>query len=143
MTMTYGAVLGERNISVPEHLEADAEVPVLRSLQRQGDLAVIPRTISVRHSWKVEAIPPEGIAVVRGENGGHTHHLAAYDGVCLWAGNPQVTAADPVLGELEVPAGAVAYLSHDDEHGANGIAPGHYAIVRQVEETDRRQLVSD
>ena len=143
MTMTYGAVLGERNITVPEHLEADAEVPVLTGLQRQGDVAIIPTERPKELAWQYEKVPPEGIAVVRGENGGHTHHLAAYDGVCLWAGNPQVSAAAPVLGELEVPDGAVAYLSHDDEHGANGIGPGHYAIVRQVEETDKRQLVAD
>lgn len=139
---TYAEVLGERNISVPDHLVADAEVPVLTGLQRQGDLVIVP-TSSLRFQAHSQAVPPEGVAVVRGENGGHTHHLAAYSGTCRWAPNPSVSAADPDLGELHVPAGATAYLSHDDEHGANGIGPGNYTIRRQVEEAERRQLVAD
>jgi len=73
----------------------------------------------------VREVPPEGIAVVRGENGA-TASPGRLRRRMLWAGNPQVSAAAPVLGELEVPEGAVAYLSHDDEHGCNGIGPGHY-----------------
>lgn len=145
MTMTYQEVLGDRGISVPEHLVADAEVPVLSGIQRQGDLCIVPIAANKRRFGDLaKPVPPEGIAVVQGENGGHTHHLAAYSGTCLWARNPRTSAEDPDLGELEVPEGAAAYLSHDDEHGANGIAPGNYAIRRQVQETDkRRALVAD
>ena len=41
-------------------------------------------------------------------------------------------AADGVrLGYLEVPPGQSALLLHTDEHGANGIGPGTYAIHRK------------
>jgi hypothetical protein len=143
VSLTYSQVLEARHATVPPHLIADAEVPVLTGLQRQGDLLIVPLTKATSTPWKAQPIPPEGVAVVRGENGGHTHHLAAYNGVCLWAGNPSVSATEPNLGELEVPKGAAAFLSHDDEHGANGIGPGRYTIRRQVEESDRRRLVAD
>jgi hypothetical protein len=71
------------------------------------------------------------VRVVRGEATGNTHWLRrGFDppGV-RWA------AADDalVLGRLTVPEGQSALLVHTDEHGANGIGPGTYALHRKRE----------
>ena len=68
MSATYAAVLGRHEIEVPAHLVADADVPVVSGLQRQGDVFVIPmRPGNVQGA---KPIPREGLAVVRGESGG-------------------------------------------------------------------------
>ena len=72
---TYAEILNAHDIEVPAHLVADAEVPVLTGMQRQGDVIVLPT-----RAGKVTGlvpVPPEGTAVVRGESGGNTHLLVA------------------------------------------------------------------
>jgi hypothetical protein len=39
---TYGSALGLVGVSVPGHLAAEAEVPILSGPQCQGDVMVIP-----------------------------------------------------------------------------------------------------
>ena len=141
MTTTYGSILDQHQVEVPAHLEADAEVPVLTGLQRQGDIIVIPmRTARVSGQ---NPVPPDGVAVVRGEAGGNTHLLVGGDPdvTVLWVSR-QATAQDPDLGTLTVPDGGSAYLLHP-EHGAQGIGPGDYIIRRQVEAAEQARLVAD
>lgn len=136
MTTTYAELLGHHHVEIPAHLEADAEIPVLTGMQRQGDIIVIP----MRPGQIIgTSVPPEGVPVVRGEAGGNTHLLVA-DGHVLWAAR-QATGADPDLGTLEVVEGA-AYLLHP-EHGGQGIGLGQYRIRRQVEAAETARLVSD
>lgn len=141
MNPTYAAILDRHQVEVPAHLEADAEVPVLCGMQRQGDIIVIPmRAAKVAGQ---QPVPAGGIPVVRGEAGGNTHLLVGGDPAVpvMWAAR-QATAADPDLGTLTVPDGASAFLLHP-EHGAQGIGPGDYVIRRQVEAAEQARLVAD
>lgn len=134
---TYAEVLGLHEIAIPEHLEAQAEIPVLSGLQVQGDVAIVPTRPSARVAVEV---PADGVAVVRGESGGHTHLLIG-DGPVLWQPvTPQPGGLD--LGLVTVPEGATAFLLHP-EHGANAMGPGNYVLRRQREQADEIRLVQD
>jgi hypothetical protein len=139
MTLTIAMAERQTGIEVLDYLDREAEVPILTGVQRQGDVIVIPH----RRPGLIAGakLVTDSIPVVRGENGGNTHALVA-DGPCSWAPRPEVTASSPDLGTLTVDEGSTAFLAHP-EHGFLGIGPGQYTIRRQVEETDRRQLVSD
>lgn len=128
---TYDSLMTAHAVQIPEHLEQQAEVPVLAGMQRQGDLIIIPAEIA--HGMLVG---PQGVAVIRGEAGGNTHLLVA-DGEVRW----QPTTGQ-TLGHVMVAEGATAFLLHP-EHGAQGIAPGSYAIRRQREMADEIRMVAD
>lgn len=134
-TTTYGAILTRHQVEVPAHLEADAEVPVVSGLQRQGDVLVVPHRAS---KDKGQRVPAEGIAVVRGEAGGNTHLLVA-DGPVSWR---PVDNGGLDLGAVTVEDGSAAYLLHP-EHGGQGIGPGSYLIRRQREQADQIRMVQD
>jgi hypothetical protein len=121
-------------VEIPEHLEVDAEIPVLAGLQVQGDIAIIPTRASAKPG---ALVPAEGVAVVRGENGGNTHLLVG-EGV-MWA--PAVNRGQG-LGVVTVPKGGTGYLLHP-EHGANALAPGSYSLRRQREQADAIRLIQD
>jgi len=140
MTITYADVLGAHQVEIPAHLLADAEVPVVTGMQRQGDIIVIP----AKPGADVGApVPAAGVAVVRGENGGNTHllvgDLSDTTAVC-WR---ETKGGDLLeLGTVTVPVGAVAHLIHP-EHGAQGIGEGTYRIRRQREQADEIRMVAD
>jgi hypothetical protein len=124
---TYASALALSGISVPAHLHADAQVPVLDGPQSQGDLLIMPVGEPPRTAWR--PVPPGGIQLIRGEATGNTHWLhAGFE-------SPGVRYAPAVkgvrIGYLHVPHGNSALLIHTDEHGANGIGPGTYAIHRK------------
>lgn len=123
---------------VPEHLVAQAEVPVLSDLQVQGDVAIIPMRAGVSDD---QLVPAQGVAVVRGENGGNTHLLVA-DGVVYWRPAHDRAASDLDLGVVTVADGGIGYLLHP-EHGANALAPGSYMLRRQREQADEIRRVED
>lgn len=122
------------NTEVLAHL-ADAEVPILTAAQRQGDVMVVPSRAGDLSQFS--SVPREGIAVVRGENGGNTHLLVAEGDVIYRAVTNSQT-----IGEIHVPEGATAWLTHP-EHGFNGIGAGHYTVKRQREQADQIRLVAD
>jgi hypothetical protein len=134
MSDTYGRALALVGVSVPAHLLADAEVPVLTGPQAQGDLLVVPASAPDGVRW--QPVPPLGIQVVHGEATGNTHWL--HHGF----GSTGVRWAWPdgdhplVVGHLSVPDGGSALLIHTDEHGANGVGPGCYAVRRKREAED-------
>ena len=138
-TATFRDVLGRHNITVPDQTIAEITVPVLSGPQRQGDIAIFPREplTPAERSMAVQ-VPPEGIAVVRGEATGNTHMLSA-DSVVLWLEKD----AGLLLGIVEVPEGSTGYLIHTDEHGANGLAPGTYRIHGKREQADEIRRVAD
>lgn len=143
MTTTYADTLGKHNITLPDPDLADLEVPVLTVPQRQGDVGVWPRSpIGEAELEGAVRVPAEGIAVVRGETtGGNAHILDAYHGDVYWLatdGFDRIT-----LGVLHVPEGSVAYLTHTDEHGSNGIGPGTYRLTGKREQRDEIQRVAD
>lgn len=42
MATTFAEALGKIGVTIPDHLIADAEVPVLTGVQAQGDLIIVP-----------------------------------------------------------------------------------------------------
>lgn len=132
---TLTEVMTPHGVEIPAHLVADAEVPVLTGMQRQGDVLVIPTRRG--KVTGLEPIPPQGIAVVRGEAGGNTHLLV---GGGKWA---PITTDRAIMGTLVLEKEDQAFLLHP-EHGATGIAgPGAFIVKRQREQADVVRLVSD
>ncbi|MBT0773046.1 hypothetical protein KIH74_29150 [Kineosporia sp. J2-2] len=128
---TYGSALALIGVTVPDHLPAEAGVPVLQAPQAQGDLLILPAAAPEGTSWC--HLPDSGEQVVHGEATGNTHWLhRGFDSPGVrWA---RATDDEPlVVGYVEVPEGQSALLVHTDEHGANGIGPGTYAIHRKRE----------
>lgn len=138
---TFNDVLAARSVEIPAGLEAQAEVPVLTGPQRQGDVGIFVRKpLSATQLDRMPVVPAAGLAVVRGESGGNAHWLLP-EGLVRWQeAAPNGDPAAVLLGTLVVDEGAVAFLVHDDEHGANGIGPGTYTLhgKRELAETLRR-----
>lgn len=133
---TLEQLVGSFGIDVDQHLDREDIVPVVNGLQRQGDVIVIPTPdVEVRDGKQV---PAQGVAVVRGENGGNTHLLLA-SGDVKYA----VVESDRLdIGTFTVAEGSTAYLAHP-EHGYAGIAPGTYTVRRQREQADEIRMVAD
>ncbi|GAA1995935.1 hypothetical protein [Catenulispora subtropica] len=112
-------------IDVDEHLDREMTIPVLTGLQAQGDVMVVPRSAQAPAATPV---PRDGVAVVRGEFGGHTHTLLA-EGTVTFDPAPE-EGLD--IGVLTVGTDATAYLAHP-EHAYSGIGPGTYVLRRQRE----------
>jgi len=154
---TYGSALALVGVVVPDHLSAQTEVPVLTGPQAQGDLLVVPEadtdtataTATDTDTGDRQPVTADGIQVVHGEATGNTHWLHAGfdspgvtwrrrgDGGRRSGSGDGGSAAELVLGHLHIPEGQSALLIHTDEHGANGIGPGSYAIRR------KRQLIPE
>jgi hypothetical protein len=129
--------MGAHGVEIPAHLVADAEVPILAGLQLQGDVAIVPQRPG---RGVFELVPPEGVAVVRGEAGGNTHLLVGETIGWRAASEP---AGSLLLGVVRVPAGTAAYMLHP-QHGAMGLAGGHdYRVGRQRELADEIRRVAD
>jgi hypothetical protein len=127
---TYRSALELVGTSVPDHLVADAEVPVLVGPQAQGDLLVFRKEASSGLAW--QPVPINGLQLMHGEATGNTHWL--HPGFQSPGIQFARSSADGVrLGFLLVPPGQTALLIHTDEHGANGIGPGTYVIHRKRE----------
>lgn len=132
---TYEQVMTAHDVEIPAHLAAEAEVPILAGLQIQGDVAIVPHRKS--QAKNTILVPPEGVAVVRGESGGNTHLLVA-DGPVVWC----PSSNEMTMGQVTVPKGATAFMLHP-EHGAMGMAPGSYLIRRQREQAEEIRRVAD
>lgn len=138
MTTTYGEALAMASVTVPEHLEAEAQVPVLAGPQRQGDLLIVPAT----ETWPTgELVPAGGVQVMHGEATGNTHWL--HQGLGCAGVAWHRADAGQVVGVVSVPEGESALLIHTDEHGANGIGPGVYEIRSKREQADEVRAVDD
>jgi hypothetical protein len=138
---TLAEVTRATGFEVLEHLEAEAQVPVLGGLQAQGDLFIVPLADAspLAEGYDVKTVPPEGIAVIEAAGSGHEHRLfAGMPGTAtLGIAN---TAAGQDIGVLECTE--PAYMLHP-EHGATGIAPGGYVLRRQREQAGEERLVAD
>lgn len=141
MNPTLSDVLTAHDVDVLDHLDRQAAVPIV-DFGRQGDVLVTPERLVPLAGTASTSVPPEGIAIVRGENGGNTHLLVA-DGDVLFDPVPARVAARSLrLGTLDVRDGAVAFLIHP-EHGAIGFAPGRYTISRQREQREIVEFIVD
>lgn len=139
-TLTYADTLGKHNIALPDELIADIEVPVLTGAQAQGDVGIWPRPhVGDAERATFTPVPAAGLPIVQGTN---THILDAYQGDVFWS--PATPGPDgTTIGVLDVPEGAVAYLTHTEEHTTNGIGPGTYRIGGKREQADEIRRVAD
>ena len=119
---------------IPTHL-LDAEIPVLTTVQVQGDVIAVPTRPGADMG---QPIPAEGVVVVRGENGGNTHALF---GNGYWR-DAVAQRGSLVLGVLTVVEGEVVHLHHP-EHGYNAFGSGTYTFKRQREQADEIRMVAD
>jgi hypothetical protein len=150
-TMTYGAALDLIGTTLPDHLVADVEVPILTGPQTQGDVGIIPAGLLGDRVDTVGEFPvgTAGVQVVVGEATGNTHWLHGDPGV-MWARAVDEDEDDDdgfegslVIGYVTVPDGAAAWLIHTDEHGCNGIGAGVYALTGKREQADVIRRVAD
>ena len=135
---TFASGLAKIGVTVPDHLIADAEVPVLTGPQTQGDLMIIPIT---GHPAELVELPAAGHQVVVGEATGNTHWLyRGFDseGVKFARVDEGLTAV-----VVFVPEGQTAELIHTDEHGVNAMGPGLYAINGKRELAEEVRRVTD
>jgi hypothetical protein len=140
MTMTLRAALSRHDITVADELLAEIEVPIITGPQRQGDVAIIPRSAaSTLEINSMELVGRSGVPVIRGEATGNTHLLDAVQGDVRWSASGQGLT----LGLLHVGEGSVAHLLHTDEHGCNAIGPGTYRLVGKREMADEIRRVAD
>jgi hypothetical protein len=139
MSRTFGSLLGQYDITVPDVDLTDIEIPVLTGVQRQGDVGIFP-TAPVEDCGSL--VPPTGVQVVRGEATGNTHFLHG-EGPVFWAPAVRSREEDVQLGTLIVPEGSTAFLIHTDEHAASGIGPGTYLLHGKREQADLIRRVAD
>lgn len=138
---TLQTILDRVNVTAADRSLADIAVPVLTGPQRQGDVMIVPRArLGAAERGAMTVVPSAGVPVVRGEATGNAHILHA-DGVVMWA--PSTDRVGVRLGVLHVADGAVAWLIHTDEHGANGIGPGTYILTGKREQADELRRVAD
>lgn len=144
---TLAEITAAHEFAVLEHLEADAEVPVLDGLQAQGDLIIVPakgdgiKQATAFANGKRTEIPPAGVAVIAPVGSGHEHRLfASAPGTAWWT--PLSDGQDIGFLECTEPV----YSLHM-EHGATGIAPRcgeeAYILRRQREQAEEERLVED
>lgn len=137
MSSTLATLIDQHGIDVLDHLDTETVVPVNTGMQRQGDVLIVPMPTLQPATTPV---PPTGVPVVRGENGGNTHSIVADGPVFLDA--RRADTRNLVLALLTVPAGSIAYLAHP-EHAYTGIGEGTYTLRRQREQADELRVVAD
>lgn len=133
--LTLQEAIAAFGVTVDEHLDRQAEIPILTGLQFQGDVAVVPANRNPARGH----VPPEGVPVLRGQAEANTHLLLAVGAVFFTVER----GSSQLLGVLTVAEGATAYLAHP-EHAYSGIGPGTYELRRQREQADQStRLVAD
>jgi hypothetical protein len=147
MPTTYADVLGAHNITAPDDLLAEVEVPVLAGDQRQGDVGIWAEPLPVnlaRTPERAIVFGAGGVPVVQGEATGNSHILDAYNDAPVYWHPVSPGGRDALtLGWLDVPEGSVATLIHTDEHGVNSMAAGTYRLTGKREMADEVRRVAD
>ena len=120
-----------------DHLDRDAEIPVVTRAACQGDVSVR----RVKHIAPAgQPVPPQGTVVLAGD---HAHVLFALPGHGIVSYAAAAAGDGPLaLGVLTVPEGSHALLDHL-EHGDLLIAPGTYMVGRQREFAGEWRQVAD
>ena len=135
-TSTIDSMTARTGVTVLDHIDPTAEVPVVSAAAAQGDVSIL------RVTTPAATTPmPSRVDVVRGEAGGNTHSLHP-SGDCFWDGHAARSVTDLTLGTLTVPEGSTAVLAHH-EHGFLEVAPGTYRIGRQREYAGEWAYVAD
>lgn len=135
-TSTIDSMTTRTGVTVLDHIDPSADVPVVSVAAAQGDVSILRVT-----TRPATAPMPARVDVVRGEAGGNTHSLHP-SGDCFWDAATARSVADLTLGTLTVPEGSTAVLAHP-EHGFLELAPGTYRIGRQREYAGEWAYVAD
>lgn len=125
-TITHQAVADRTGITIPPHLEAQADVPVVASGWRQGDVYAA-RTDATGPDIPAVPIAGKGVKVVAGEADRNSHVL---NGDGTWQPGT-VTDRLTDFGLLTVPDGGLAVLTHTGEHGSVAFGPGRWRLWGQ------------
>lgn len=125
-TVTHAEVASRTGTNIPPHLEAQAEVPVITTMWRQGDLYIRRETHTPNGPGTL--LTGQGHKVVQGEADRNSHILNG-DGR-FHAGRYVSNVLD--YGVLVVPAGGTAVLTHTAEHGSVAMGEGTWRIWGQV-----------
>ena len=135
-TSTIDSMTTRTGVTVLDHIDPSADVPVVSVAAAQGDVSIL------RVTTRPATTPmPARVDVVRGEAGGNTHSLHP-SGDCFWDAATARSVTDLTLGTLTVPEGSTAVLAHP-EHGFLEVAPGTYRIGRQREYAGEWAYVAD
>ena len=135
-TSTIDSMTTKTGVTLLDHIDPSADVPVVSVAAAQGDVSIL------RVTTRPATTPmPARVDVVRGEAGGNTHSLHP-SGDCFWDAATARSVADLTLGTLTVPEGSTAVLAHP-EHGFIEVAPGTYRIGRQREYAGEWAYVAD
>ena len=135
-TSTIDSMTTRTGVTVLDHIDPSADVPVVSIAAAQGDVSIL------RVTTRPATTPmPARVDVVRGEAGRNTHSLHP-SGDCFWDAATARSVADLTLGTLTVPEGSTAVLAHP-EHGFLELAPGTYRIGRQREYAGEWAYVAD
>jgi len=130
--MNLAELVDRTSVAALDHLERETTVPVVDGLQAQGDLIVVPFSMT-QDPGNIDfgdPVPPQGVHLVQGADGRNPHVLVADPGTCRWHEYNDGTS----LSIAYVDNTAPVYLLHP-EHGGTGIAPGRWVIRRQRERT--------
>ena len=139
-TSTLAALVDRHSTPVDDHHDLTQIVPIHDGLQRQGDIIIVPVPATEDTYDECSRVPSDGVPLVRGENGGHTHLLLADGPVMACMRGPSESSLAVAL--VVVPDGATAYVAHP-EHGYMGVGPGVYEVRRQREMADVIRVVAD
>ena len=137
MTITHAEVAARTGTTIPPHLIAQAEVPVVERGWRQGDVYVKRITPLVTRGPGI-SLTGAGHKVVAGDADRNSHILNG-DGAFFPA--PSGSLAD--YGTLVVPEGGLAVLTHTGEHGSVAFGPGCWRVWGQASHEDELRRAAD
>ncbi|HNP56466.1 MAG TPA: hypothetical protein PK331_04705 [Gordonia sp. (in: high G+C Gram-positive bacteria)] len=117
---------------VLEHLDRDAEIPLVTVAGAQGDVLVV----RVDDEEPATQAMPSTVVLVESEVSPNTHSLHP-NGPAFWRADDRDEFSDEffdglLVGVLTVPAGSEVFLSHE-EHGGLLVGEGTFAFRRQGE----------
>ena len=121
-TSTIDSMTARTGVTVLDHIDPSADVPVVGVAAAQGDVSIL------RVATAPATTPmPARVDVVRGEAGGNTHSLHP-SGRCFWDAHTAQSVTDLTLGTLTVPEGSAAVLAHPDHviRGAASLVPEEF-----------------
>lgn len=144
---TYGQMLERAGVTIPPHLQAQVEIPVISDApQAQGDVFIVPAAMySMPKGMKFGepvTVPAQGTSVVEAESAGaNRHDLFAAEGTVTVERCTTGSDENPVIMMVTVSDGSIATITHSDEHGCNSMGAGTYVITGKrewAENTTRR-----
>lgn len=128
MPITHQDIADRTGTTIPAHLEAQAEVPLIKNGCRQGDVLVRREAHAIPAGTTGISLAGAGHKVIAGEADRNSHILNG-DGH-FYPCAPVNRTLD--YGLLIVPADGTAVLTHTAEHGSFRFGEGTYRVWGQA-----------